>query len=39
MPLSNFTLFFSDVRVDPCLALELGDRFRLAIPITPCVCR
>ena len=37
VPLSTFTLFFSELNTDPCAAFAPGSSFRSEIPTTPCV--
>ena len=39
VPLSSFTLFFSEVTIDPCVVpVDAGASVRFEIPTTPCVC-
>lgn len=37
VPLSSFTLFFSELRTEPCVPLGAGARVTFEIPMTPCV--
>ena len=37
VPLSSFTLFFSELKSDPCVPLGAGPRLTFEIPMTPCV--
>ena len=37
MPLSNFTLFLSELTTEPWFAWPAGSSFRFEIPTTPCV--
>ena len=35
VPLSNFTLFFSELITEPCVPFDAGESVRSEIPITP----
>ena len=37
VPLSNFTLLFSELNTEPCVALDVVDNFKFEIPTTPSV--
>jgi hypothetical protein len=37
VPLSTFTLFFSELKTEPWAALGAGSSFRFEMPTTPCV--
>lgn len=38
MPLSSFTLLFSELTTDPCLVSAVVESVRFEIPTTPWVC-